>query len=639
MPADMSRFLALVLVAAVVINVVNPSQVLTFVTERIDCPPYEESKDVDFICPDNHARKTLVWRHNGFQIAWCNSTNCSSNYQVVRTNRTSVLYLSNLDRKAPSYEGLWSCGYVNAYDSSYQELYHCNLTIYHAPEKLKCDTPGLTRQGRQVFVFVNCSAFNLYPQAKCTFFRRADLGDDEELQSSTYVTPIAKNDPVYYNTNCGLLYPIREDLVGHLIFYLQLSFDSYRSYTSNKVSIEIDAPKAKLLDNCFSVREDNVFWPNETIHCTCEIRDIDNSTMDVHWIEVNSPRTNHYSSTLNINYDDKDKTFMCIGTSSLGKIYNITYTPLFAYAAEVLHFTANGERDLNVENATVVEFNCEVDSKPRGTVYITDSSGQRLDDTSKLLTCDDTGTYTCQAFNEIFPNDISRQYVHVTVKCNHWLGLINTGSKSHQVYADSGTNFSIEFELSMGNTDIAMYTVMKDGMQKKLKARKDKPSASGRYLIEFTPLSETHYKITLNIFDIQSSDFGSYTFKICDEDDDEVVDAFVIKEINAEAEWYSYSYLAMAITIGLSMIVLCLVYLKCTKRNHANIRADKGMMSNGKNVFTDSTNSTITNQDIRDRPQTQPQSYPEAHVVNSSCTTIYEPTEEQHTEPKCFVST
>ncbi|XP_059138988.1 uncharacterized protein LOC131927235 [Physella acuta] len=371
-----------------------------------------------------------------------------------------------------------------------------------------------------------------------------------------------------------------------------MSMDVNKTYDSNQTSIHIDAPKATLLDGCFSKREDNVFWPTDTIHCKCEMRDIDNGTISIVWIDADQRKIN-YNPTIVIHYDDdKDTTFICEGTSRSGKVYNITYIPNFADAAKVTLFTANGERDLNVENATVVEFSCEVDSKPRGTVYITDSSGQRLDGTSKLLTCDDTGTYTCQAFNEIFHRDISRQYVHVTVKCNPWLELITTGSKIQRVYANTAENVSIDFELSMGNTQIIKYEIYKDGKDTPTVMYADKVEnvEYGRYCIQFQSLSETHYKITLNIFNIESLDFGTYTLKIYDDNGDVVEGSMEIKG-NISDEDLNLSLFGS--TVGLSIALLfCFGIISLIWRTGSS---SAGVKAQNNNTTSNTTNNSTDN--------------------------------------------
>ncbi|XP_059138996.1 uncharacterized protein LOC131927245 [Physella acuta] len=378
------------------------------------------------------------------------------------------------------------------------------------------------------------------------------------------------DEPIYFNIDCGLTYPIQDDSARNLTFFLKVSMDFNKTVDSNQVSIFLNAPKPTLSDKCFSVREDNVFWPNETIHCTCEMRDIDNSTIDVTWYYADHPERFFHMETVPIVYEDgKDTRFLCQVTSHSGKVYNIIYVPNFADAAKVTLFTANGERDINVVNGTVVEFNCEVDSKPRGTVYITDSSGQRLDGTSKLLTCDDTGTYTCQAFNEIFPNQISRQYVHVTVPCDHWLEqIITTGSNIQRIYAGTGENFSIYFELSMGNTTITKYEINKNGWNKPILMYKDKDenAASGRYLIQFRPLTETHNKITLTIFNIESVDFGTYTLKIYDNNADVVEAKLQIIGNTTVDDGYEIGMFTVLAVLILSIVVNVMCFCRMYRR-------------------------------------------------------------------------
>ncbi|XP_059138913.1 uncharacterized protein LOC131927197 [Physella acuta] len=562
----------------------------------------EEASNKTLTCEDSHSRVSLVWKHDGNVVATCQhqANICQGQYVANRLGGVSSLTLTDTRRETPSFEGVWSCEYTFVFGL----INHWNLSLYHAPEKPVCNTP-IFRLHDKLYVEVNCSTSKVYPTAECEFF--IEDVNEKTVQSPAqinYVHDQLVDGPIYYKTSCSVSLLWSEIADKDLTMWVEMSLPINKSVAqrSEIASIHLRSPEAKLLDDCYNGRKDNLYLPNETIRCTCELIDINGSRVDIDWIDLSHPTNIHNEDTLTLSYATGfNKTFMCVGKGFSGNNYTALFTPKFAYAAKVIQFTVNGDTDITVSEDTPVEFICVMDSLPMADAYISTGFGVRLapGTLSKNASCEDSGTYVCVASNNIFPEVWSRKWVHVTVKCN--LKLRTQMNETRKLYAAIGGNETIDFELLLGNSRIWKYELSKGVKHDQVTLVTDinGNAALERYAIELMQITEVKAVVRLHFVMLNQSDFDVYDFKVLDMNGGTVTSNFQISEkTSSDVNVLNIiSYVAAILFLLTTIIVSSVLYCKIRKgkieRSMKTIKTKEGHVSENEVVKTDTVYSNI----------------------------------------------
>ncbi|GFN91924.1 hypothetical protein PoB_001843000 [Plakobranchus ocellatus] len=160
----------------------------TFHAVKPDCRPAEEGQETTLTCTVNPAAlacpssTTLEWRVNKpTSIIGCYSFGCGGGYSsrygfsATINNSSSTLTITNVSRTDPfNMETRWTCRPCG--DSSRQITVCDKLEVYAKPKNPSCTVRELTAvPGDIESATVSCSTTKVYPRAKCSFERRANV--------------------------------------------------------------------------------------------------------------------------------------------------------------------------------------------------------------------------------------------------------------------------------------------------------------------------------------------------------------------------------------------------------------------------------------------------------------------------------
>ncbi|GFO08831.1 hypothetical protein PoB_003533600 [Plakobranchus ocellatus] len=154
-----------------------------------DCIPAEEGQAIILTCTVNPAALAcsgittiLDWRVNKpTSVIACNSNRCGGGYSsrygfsAIISTSSSTLTIYNVSRTDPfNMETRWTCRPCTA---DRKAVTACNkLEVYAKPENPSCTVRENTAvPGDIESVTVSCSTTKVYPRAKCSFERRANV--------------------------------------------------------------------------------------------------------------------------------------------------------------------------------------------------------------------------------------------------------------------------------------------------------------------------------------------------------------------------------------------------------------------------------------------------------------------------------
>ncbi|GFR99202.1 hypothetical protein ElyMa_001038200 [Elysia marginata] len=179
------------------------------------CDPVEEGQSTTLTCDlslaEDCPKLLVMWKASKlgywYETAICYRTICGSHYSShFPTNKNSTgstLTISNASRIVPfDMETKWVCnqcsgGFVTVCDK---------LEIYARPASPECvvnESPG--------FVTVSCFTNQVYPEAKCSFYRQKNGGNHVKIaKSPDYSHKETAKDPVYYSSACLVTVPKKE---------------------------------------------------------------------------------------------------------------------------------------------------------------------------------------------------------------------------------------------------------------------------------------------------------------------------------------------------------------------------------------------------------------------------------------------
>ncbi|GFR69415.1 hypothetical protein ElyMa_000300600 [Elysia marginata] len=103
-----------------------------------------------------------------------------------------------------------TCRVTNSVTTTWQDN-STKITFYTKPENPSCTLSEDTRYGTITSVDVTCSTSKVYPEAKCSFYRKTNGGNDVKItRNPLYSHKALGSNPVYYSSQCSVSMPVQE---------------------------------------------------------------------------------------------------------------------------------------------------------------------------------------------------------------------------------------------------------------------------------------------------------------------------------------------------------------------------------------------------------------------------------------------
>ncbi|GFR59999.1 hemicentin-2 [Elysia marginata] len=387
------------------------------------CGPVEEGQPLSLTCDvsrDECAGWAVTWQAQAaghVDVVSCISNTCaggvySSSFPTTINSTTSILNIPSVSRTDPfNMQTKWKCdpcnkGFITVCDTL--ELYSDTLKFYIKPTSPACRVTENTTSGDITSITITCSVSKVYPQAKCTFYRRSQGGNTVRINTDpAYSHTEIGTTPVYYWSTCSVSVSVEELGEGThsfegFIYPDVTGGENLVPGTGPHKNVYLSFPQVS--HSCLTETVQGYFL-GTSARCTCNVTSDGYPRGSAQWYKGDVPQPVGDDGALVVTFDKNNpqQVFTCEATSALGRKVGSTLTVTFTRFPQVSHSCLT-ETVQGYFLGTSARCTCNVtsDGFPRGSAqWYKGGVLQPVGDDGALLVTFDKNyseqVYTCEA--------------------------------------------------------------------------------------------------------------------------------------------------------------------------------------------------------------------------------------------------